>query len=272
MCFLGQYLPNSMPQLNWKRRLGALSSWRQPVLPRRVILLYHALGPKPPAVTRSHFQEQLAWLRSQAEILSLDALLQRPPSLGLQVALTFDDGYASLHDQVAPLLQAQGASATVYVNTGRMGESKRHPSEPKLGHYPDEQFLLWSEVQSLVGAGWSIGSHGVEHLDLTTASANITTSELAHSKLTIENRLQQPCRHFAYTWGRYTSRLQAQVQAAGYHSAASGLHGPLTTTVDPFALPRIDIRADYELADFIAAVSGHWDFLGFKQRWQRRLT
>jgi len=55
-------------------------------------------------------------------------------------------------------------------------------------------------------------------------------------------------------------------------SAVSGLHGPVLPASDRYALPRIDIRAEYELRDFADVVSGRWDYLGLKQRLARRLA
>ena len=261
-----------MQALAWKRRLGALwgmFAWRRP---RKVILLYHSLGANPPAVTANRFRQQIAWLAKNASIVPLDDLLKSTSAGGLQVAITFDDGYASLHDTVAPILAKYGATATVYLNTGRIGDSARKASEASLGHYPDEHFLTWSEVDALVKAGWSIGSHGVEHLDLTQAQAPMVVRELRESKSEIQSRLGRPCEHFAYTWGRFTPALQGMVRAAGYASAVSGLHGPVTSASDRFALPRIDVRAEYELRDFVDVVTGRWDYLGFKQWLARRLA
>ncbi len=234
--------------------------------PRKVILLYHTLGPAAPAVSVARFREQLEWLSANANLVTLDTLLTTTAGAALEVAFSFDDGYASLHDEVAPLLQQFGAIATVYLNSACIGESARQASDPGLGHYPDEQFLIWPEVQALAAAGWCIGSHGVEHLDLTAVTATVAAQQLAASKQEIAGRVGRDCRHFAYSWGRFSPQLQQQVKAAGYGSAASGLHGALRTDSDRYALPRIDIRADYELRDFISAVSGQWDYLGYKQR------
>lgn len=261
-----------MSALNWKRKIGALAGVMPVASPRKVILLYHSLGPNPPAVTIARFREQLSWLAANARLLSLDALLASAGNDALQVAFTFDDGYMSLHDKVAPLLQQYAASATVYLNTGQIDENTRRSSDTALGHYPNEQFLTWPEVQALATAGWCIGSHGVEHLDLTAATTVVATAQLAQSKQEIAARTGRACQHFAYTWGRYNPALQQHVRAAGYLSAASGLHGPLKVDADLYALPRIDVRAEYELRDFVAAVSGQWDYLGYKQRLWRALA
>lgn len=268
-----------MSALSWKRRLGLLTRILPVTTPRKLILLYHTLGQRAPAISVARFREQLDWLAANARLTTLDRLLSAGTALPgsrlagaqLEVAITFDDGYASVHDEVAPLLQQLGASATVYINTGRMGESTRLASNAAQGHYPHEQFLTWAEVQSLAAAGWCIGSHGVEHLDLCAVSAELAMQQLVASRSEIMKRVGQSCEHFAYTWGRFTPALQAQVKAAGYRSAASGLHGPVCENSDRFALPRIDIRADYELQDFVAAVNGQWDYLGYKQRLWRAL-
>lgn len=239
---------------------------------RKVILLYHSVGLKAPALVEERFRCQMDWLATHSRIVPLSFLLDPAPAAGLQVAVSFDDGYASVHDVAAPILQSLGAAGTVYVNTGRIGGSTRHASDACLGHYPDEEFMLWDEIAALHRAGWIIGSHGVEHLDLSATPAAAAERELRDSKAQLEARLGVPCDHFAYTWGRYKMPLQGLVKQAGYASAASGLHGPVTRSSDRYALPRIDVRAQYELTDFIAVVTGAWDYLGVKQRMLRRLA
>lgn len=240
--------------------------------PRSVILLYHSLGTNPPVVAEADFRRQVAWLSENATLLPLEELLGKPAGGGLRVAITFDDGYASLHDSVATILAEHGATATVFLNTGWIGETARKVSDAAQGHYPHECFLTWREVETLAEAGWTVGSHGVEHLDLTRQDAIAVARELANSKREIESRLGRPCRHFAYPWGRFTPALKRAVEEAGYVSALSGLHGSVSSAFDRYALPRIDIRAEYELRDFVDVVTGRWDYLGFKQRLARRLA
>jgi len=261
-----------MSTLTWKRGLGRILAKPALARSRRLILLYHSLGANAPAVSVAIFRQQVAWLAEHATIVSLESMVQDSGEDGLRVALSFDDGYASLHDQVAPILAEYGATATVYLNTGWIGGTARKSSDAALGHYPQEHFLTWNEVETLAKAGWTIGSHGLEHRDLTRQPAAVVAGELSDSKREIESRLGRLCQHFSYTWGRFTPALQCAVKDAGYLSAASGLHGPLTAVSDRYALPRIDVRAEYELRDFADVVTGRWDYLGFKQRLARKLA
>ena len=262
-----------MNRLKWKRWIGNCVGRFTENEQRTVILLYHSIGNGPFSVPESMFRAQISWLSERSTIVPLAvALHTKPKDVETQVVITFDDGYASLHDCAAPILAEYGATATVYLNTGCIGDLERMPSDAALGHYPQQHFMNWREAQALAMAGWTIGSHGVGHLDLTQQGAASVERELTESKTKIQSRLGIPCEHFAYTWGRFTPELAVRVRQAAYLSSASCLHSPVLAESDRFALPRIDVRAEYEMQDFVAVVSGRWDYLGYKQRLVRTLT
>jgi peptidoglycan/xylan/chitin deacetylase (PgdA/CDA1 family) len=207
----------------------------------------------------------MQWLHEHAQVVSLDDLLDTTNPGGLRVALSFDDGYETLYSKALPALSDYGFAAIAYLNSGRIGEDAHRPSDPAQGHYPGEHFLLWSEVAALLAAGWQVGGHGVEHLDLTTLDQPQVADQIARCKFEIESRLRHPCEHFAYTWGHYNAQARQAVVAANYRSAVAGLHGPVRTRSDRHALPRIDVRAEYDVDDFADIVLGRWDFLRLKQ-------
>lgn len=238
---------------------------------RRILLLYHSIGDSPFAVTREGFRAQMEWLASSAEVLSLDTMLRRDRKGRLQVSLTFDDGYVSLHSQALPILRGVGASATAFLNTGWIADETRKSSSVAQGHYPDERFLLWSEVEELAAAGWAVGAHGVDHLDLTTEDDDRVRHELFASRQAITTRLGTCSRVFSYTWGRHSGHLRQLVAQTGYSHAVAGIHAPITDESDQFAIPRINIDRGYDLRDFKAIVAGDWDYLGWWQRMRAQL-
>lgn len=248
--------------LRIKRLIGHAAGLRPRGRSRRVVLLYHSVGDTPWGLPAERFQDQVRWLAEHAALRSVGDLLGGESDAGLQVAITFDDGYSSLRDVALPILEEVGAKPCVYLNTGCIEAGGRRPSDARLGHYPDERFLSWADVEALVGAGWTIGSHGVDHLDLTLQPEAVARSQLADSKAAIEAGLGGRCEHFAYTWGRSTPRLRELTGEAGYRYAASGRHGPVAAGFDPLAVPRINVARDYSLADFKAVVRGDWDYLG----------
>lgn len=91
-----------------------------------LVLLYHRVAtpssdPWGLSVSPEHFEQQLALLCRNADIVPLSALDSRMQA-GRRgrpvVALTFDDGYADNLHTALPLLERYGVPATVFVATG----------------------------------------------------------------------------------------------------------------------------------------------------------
>ena len=256
-----------------KRLAGRLASAFPRPQGRRIVLLYHSIGDGPWAIPRASFARQMAKVAEIATIVDLAALVDGSSEFVRDrpsVAVTFDDGYASLLDEAAPVLRDVGAGATVFLNTGHIGDVLRERSDAALGHYPGETFLTWPELEPLIAAGWHVGAHGVRHLDFSMVPGELAEAELAESKAAIELRLGRPCDIFAYTWGRHTPALREIVRRVGFRQAMTGKHAPICMGDDPLLLPRVNIAADYSERDVVAIIRGDWDFLGWGGRLRRR--
>jgi peptidoglycan/xylan/chitin deacetylase (PgdA/CDA1 family) len=239
---------------------------------RKLVLLYHAIGDGPWAIQKHCFAKQIGLLHGAAAILPLSDLIGRPAPAGVALAITFDDGYACLTDNALPVLADFGFTAAVFLNTGEMGGQERHRSREQCGYYPGELFLTWRDVENLVTAGWGIGSHGVGHVDLTVASAEIRRNELSISKQTIEETTGAECNVFAYTWGRNNGRVREAVRCSGYRYALAGGHSAVNNRCDRFAIPRMNVTKEYTLDDLTAIVRGDWDYLGWVARARAALS
>src|SRR5580700_317986 len=249
-------------RIAWKRRIGQLYAFmRARDAQRKLILLYHSVGGSTEATAKDAFRDQLGVIAAMGQLLPLQEVLGSAPNKGIAVAVTFDDGYATLRDHAATILTEFGGAATVFLNVSEIADDERRASRAADGYYPHEQFLAWRDVDALVAAGWHIGSHGVHHLDLVRADNATSKHEVTASKQTIERRLGMPCDLFAYPWGRNGPGLRAQVRAAGYRYGFAGDHSPLTATSDPFALPRINVANGYSRNDLAAILRGDWDYL-----------
>jgi len=85
-----------------------------------------------------------------------------------RLAITFDDGWASAYTRGFPTLQAHGLRGNVAVIT------------ESVDYW--EGFLTLDQLRELRGAGWSLVSHSVGHLDLTTLTEIELERQLTDSK------------------------------------------------------------------------------------------
>jgi peptidoglycan/xylan/chitin deacetylase (PgdA/CDA1 family) len=104
----------------------------RPAEQRALILLYHHISslrfdPWSLCVSPEHFESYLRTIREWGTPLQLDELLERlsagtlPPNA---VALTFDDGYASVLSHARPLLEQYEVPATMFVPTAALAQGR----------------------------------------------------------------------------------------------------------------------------------------------------
>jgi peptidoglycan/xylan/chitin deacetylase (PgdA/CDA1 family) len=146
-------------------------------------------------------------------------------------ALTFDDGPADNLDALAPILRAEGVSATVFVVSRWLG-----------GTYPEAtwaRILSPDAVHSLHRMGIEIGSHTATHADLSKLGYADALAELEDSKRKLETVIDAPVEVLAYPYGRASAETIAAAREAGYRAACrvsgAGDWG------DPLNLPRQDM-------------------------------
>jgi len=144
---------------------------------------------------------------------------------GRVLAVSFDDGHASVLGKAFPIVAKHGLVGTVF------------PRLDALGH---EGSLTVADLAFLLAEGWEVGSHTLTHPRLTTLSDAALRHELTESKRELERRLAVPCRSIAYPQGDADARVIAAAVAAGYEAGAAVSGVPVEH--GPFAWSRIGVH------------------------------
>jgi peptidoglycan/xylan/chitin deacetylase (PgdA/CDA1 family) len=154
------------------------------------------------------------------------------------VAITFDDGFASVADTAAPLLLDRGLTATVFCVAGHLGLLNDWQSARARGH---RSRLADAETLSgLAQAGFEIGSHGIDHSPLATASEDVAGREVVDSQIALEQALGVRVTSFAYPYGATPGPAIRGLVEATYEAACTTRLGQVSATSNPHALPRVD--------------------------------
>jgi peptidoglycan/xylan/chitin deacetylase (PgdA/CDA1 family) len=118
------------------RARGALGrTLRGPLDARAVILMYHRVceletDPWGLCVAPSRFAEHLEVVRAEYAPVPLDRLTGASARLPRRaVAVTFDDGYADVLHEAAPLLERRDVPATAFVVSGAVGAGREYWSD-----------------------------------------------------------------------------------------------------------------------------------------------
>jgi peptidoglycan/xylan/chitin deacetylase (PgdA/CDA1 family) len=213
-----------------------------------LILCYHAVSEKFPAslsVSPRALADQLRTLvRRGYQGATFSGALEESRE-DKTLVVTFDDAYASVVRLGFPILSELGLPATVFAPTAYIGTERPMlwNGIDRWHHTAHEAELTpcsWPELQTLVDAGWEVGSHTRTHPRLPELTDAELADELRGSRRDCEQRLGVPCRSFAYPYGAVDQRVAAAVAAAGYEFAAE-LPGSFRTPSELLRCPRVGL-------------------------------
>ena len=216
---------------------------------RPLILCYHAVSDafdSGLAVTRDRMRHHMRILTERGHrsvtLGELERMRQRGVDTSDCVAITFDDGYKSMLT-ARDLLSEFGFVGTVFVLPPTIGSGRplRWPGIEKWADGPEAREFVpldWSEVETLRGSGWEIGSHTLSHKKLTDLTADRVDDELGRSREMLIERLGA-CATVAYPYGDANDEIADAARRAGYEAGAT--LSPWHTRDTSFLRPRIGI-------------------------------
>lgn len=147
------------------------------------------------------------------------------PDPGVAVVLTFDDGFASVHRSALPVLREAGFTATVFPIVAGLGRT----ADWRAGGValPRTRLLEAGELGELVAAGWEVGGHTIDHVDLAGVDPGVALAQVRGCRERLEDLVGAPVRSFAYPYGRMSEAAAKAVEAAGFTAALTTRPGAL---------------------------------------------
>jgi peptidoglycan/xylan/chitin deacetylase (PgdA/CDA1 family) len=207
-----------------------------------MILTYHAVerDASPLAVSPALFREHVDRIAASGlPVLTVSQLAEqlRRRSLGRAVAITFDDGFASVVEDALPLLRERGLPATIFCVASRLGDWSDWPTD----RAPGRRRRLADAAQLAAAAhdGFEIGAHGLTHRPLVTEDEELLWHELEGGREALEVAVGAQIRAFAYPYGASSGTARALVGSV-YGAACTTELRAVRPDDSPHALPRID--------------------------------
>jgi peptidoglycan/xylan/chitin deacetylase (PgdA/CDA1 family) len=233
-----------------KENRGGLRPEGYQVVP---ILCYHRFAESCSAsfcTPAAVFEEQMRYLKENGyRVISLpefqEFITYRRSIPAKSVIITLDDGYSSIYEIAYPILKKYGFTATLFIYTNFIGNSR--------------SAMTWDELRQMKADGFEVGSHSLSHCDLTRkregesdqAFFERVREELVVSKQIIDQKLGQDTTYLAFPYGAYDPAVLALCQEAGYKLGFSVKNGGNPFFSDPLTIKR-DQMLMKDMGGFIA--------------------
>ena len=210
------------------------------------ILCFHTVDPdwrSPLALSPDAFDEHCAWLLRHRDVRPLDEALALVDGSGRLprgvVALTFDDGFASLYEHALPILVRYRLPATVFLVAQTLTPGGRVVDWVDPAPRVPPETLTASQIAEMQDAGVHFQSHSFSHHTLTELDEADCVADLRTSRTILEDVLGHTVDLLAYPRGRHDARVRRCAERAGYRAAFS-----LPETAEPVtrhSIPRVGL-------------------------------
>jgi peptidoglycan/xylan/chitin deacetylase (PgdA/CDA1 family) len=224
------------------------------------ILCYHRFAERCSAsfcTPADVFEEQMKYLKENGyRVISLSEFqefITYRRSIPLKsLVITLDDGYRSIYEIAYPILKKYEFTATLFIYTNFIGNSK--------------SAMTWDELRQMKADGFEVGSHSLSHCDLTRKRAGESDQaffdrvkeELVVSKQIIDEKLGQDTTYLAFPYGAYDPAVLALSQEVGYKLGFSVKNGGNPFFSDPLTIKRDQILMK-DMGSFIAKVKTFYE-------------
>lgn len=198
---------------------------------KTIIFNFHGIGE--PATDAAE-EDLVYWASASLFEQVLNEVKTRP-----WVRLTFDDSLKSDVEIALPLLQREGLTAEFFVSAGKLNQPG---------------YLTTEDVRTLVTAGMTIGSHGMDHRAWTTFRPDALRTELSEARKTIADLSGRPVRTAACPFGAYNRAVLAALRAHGFETVYTSDGGWADNRA--WLQPRNTVQSNHT-ADHVATVADY---------------
>jgi len=192
--------------------------------------------------------------------------LERTPCL-----ITFDDGFLSNAEVAREILARYGIQALFFVCPSLLelppdqqpAAVSRAVFEDAVPESEDMRLMSWEDLEMLLRAGHTIGSHTRTHRRLSSLSRLEKGEEIIKSAEVLERRLGIACNWFAYPFGSIQSIDAESYEIIGqrHRFCCAGLRGINSPGISRLALRRDPIELHTPFEYQLLSLCGGLDFL-----------
>lgn len=247
-----------------KRFFACMRSFIIPKESGTRILLYHSIGGTPndhslgvrvPASSMEAQIEELIRLgytsATITEIINGSSSVNEDKLL----AITFDDGYKDNIVFAVRILQKFNFKATFFVTISYIEQDIKK----KWRNGQPREYMDWNDILCLNDMGFEIGSHMVNHHDLTALDDKALQYEFHASKEMLSEKLGKPIAIFSYPYGKVNEKAINAARDSGYIGGCSSFSGSNYKHTNRYILKRTEIDGYDTLRDFRYKLFGWYD-------------
>jgi len=241
------------------------------------ILLYHRVNDEsedPLTTSLQRFAEHMLTAQKYYRVIPTASIVtavktgQRLPDES--IAIHFDDCYRDVYTNASRILGQLEFPSCCFVSSGFVGTDRIFSHDAEKCPFRMAN-LTAEDLAGLLGRGFEVGAHTVNHADLGQSNHVETTSEVVQSKSDLEKWLGQPVTLFSYPYGERKNISDDAIEVvrhSGCEALFSAYGGYVGANSDLYDLPRWSVSSRFRPIDLLMEIEG-LSIAAWKRRWSR---
>jgi peptidoglycan/xylan/chitin deacetylase (PgdA/CDA1 family) len=228
-----------------------------PLGERASILSYHDVGTNKAffTVTPASLDKQLSYLKSQGlKVVFLSELIKKlkaKEDISGLVALTFNDGYASVYTEVLPLLKKYEMPASVFLTIEYLDTTVQTSDGFTF------KTLSQAQLREMLAGGLVEFFPETQHrVALDNVAYEGAAMKIDQARADLESVIKKDAKVFSFPKGRHTQKLLEHLASHDWLGAVTTREGLVSRDSNPYALPRNSVDSKTSFTQFKGKVSG----------------
>ena len=228
------------------------------------VLMYHSISDEsqPMSVSIDNFYKQMnLMVKLGFKSVNLRDIINEENKK--KFVITFDDGYEDVYKNALPILKKLNLSATCFFVANLIG--KHNIWDSKKENYKKMQLMNEEQIYSWIEHGHELGSHSLDHLNLTTLDHQNKTNQIVLPKKIFKEKFNIEVKSFSYPYGIFDSDCIELIKK-NYKFAVTTKRSRYKTNVfEETQIPRVPINSNTSIYKFLIKILTFYEDIKFKK-------
>jgi len=226
------------------------------------ILMYHSIVDNDDqSVSIESFKQQMHLMKTMGyQTIKFNKLKENNKK---KFIITFDDAYESVFINAFPILKKLGFNAYCFIVVNKIGDynewDKHRDKFKKMKIMNIEQIKEW------LISGFNIGSHSLDHVDLTKLNRNDKIDQIVNSKKHLNSLFDTKIDTFAFPFGSYDDETQNIIIEYYDYAVTTKRSRFIKNKFNYNLLPRVPVSKNDNFFKFFLKIKTPYEDVKFKE-------
>ena len=224
------------------------------------ILMYHSIRDNDDqSVSTQSFKKQMNLMKTMGyQTIKFNELKGNNKK---KFIITFDDAYENVFVNAFPILRKLGFNAVCFIVANKIGAY----NDWDKNEFKKKKLMNFEQISEWLINGFNIGSHTLDHVDLTKLNKNDKINQIINSKKYLNSMFNTKINTFAFPFGSYDDEAQSIINKYYDYAVTTKRSRFVKNKFNNKLLPRVPVSKDDSLFKFFLKIKTPYEDIKFKE-------